>query len=180
MEFYDEKDMKYWQKQSEIGKAVIIKIPVSMLLDLDISSLDGTKSQAVTLDDLDAWMEQNREEILKELAQEAAEKEEVEKLGKKLYHKEGAMPEKKPDIMAEKKPAADTEDAADTVALIMSRELFSDEQIEVIAEAMQEGLPEKYMLCFLKKDYSPESMRKLKDYCTRLYQGEVSRHNGSR
>jgi hypothetical protein len=34
MEFYDEKDMKYWQKQSELGKAVIIKIPVSMLLDL--------------------------------------------------------------------------------------------------------------------------------------------------
>ena len=106
MEFYDEKDMKYWQKQSELGRAVIIKIPVSMLLDLDISSLSRTKSQAVTSDDLDAWMDKNREEILRELAKEAAEKEEVEKLGQKLYHKEGAVPEKKPDIMAETKPAA--------------------------------------------------------------------------
>ena len=180
MEFYDEKDMKYWQKQSELGRAVIIKIPVSMLLDLDISSLSRTKSQAVTSDDLDAWMDKNREEILRELAKEAAEKEEVEKLGQKLYHKEGAVPEKKPDIMAETKPAAETKDAAGTVASIMSRELFSDEQIEVIAEAMLEGLPEKYMLCFLKKDYSPEIMRKLKDYCSRLYREEVSGNDGSR
>ena len=180
MEFYDEKDMKYWQKQSELGRAVIIKIPVSMLLDLDISSLSRTKSQTVTSDDLDAWMEQNREEILRELAKEAAEKEEVEKLGQKLYHKDTAVPEKKPAVMAEAKPAADAEDAADTVASIMSRELFNDEQIEVIAEAMLEGLPEKYMLCFLKKDYSPEIMRKLKDYCTRLYREEVSGRDGSR
>ena len=180
MEFYDEKDMKYWQKQSELGRAVIIKIPVSMLLDLDISSLSRTKSQAVTSDDLDAWMEQNREEILRELAKVAAEKEEVEKLGQKLYHKDDAVPEKKPAIMAEAKPAAVAEDAAGTVASIMSRELFNDEQIEVIAEAMLEGLPEKYMLCFLKKDYSPEIMRKLKDYCTRLYREEVSGRDGSR
>lgn len=180
MEFYDEKDMKYWQKQSELGRAVIIKIPVSMLLDLDISSLSRTKSQAVTSDDLDSWMDKNREEILRELAKEAAEKEEVEKLGQKLYHKDVAVPEKKPAIMAEAKPAAVAEDAADTVASIMSRELFNDEQIEVIAEAMLEGLPEKYMLCFLKKDYSPEIMRKLKDYCTRLYKEEVSGRDGSR
>lgn len=180
MEFYDEKDMKYWQKQSELGRAVIIKIPVSMLLDLDISSLSRTKSQTVTSDDLDAWMEQNREEILRELAKEAAEKEEVEKLGQELYHKEGAVPEKKLAVMAEAKPAAVAEDAAGTVASIMSRELFNDEQIEVIAEAMLEGLPEKYMLCFLKKDYSPEIMRKLKDYCTRLYREEVSGSDGSR
>ena len=91
-----------------------------------------------------------------------------------------AVPEKKPAVMAEAKPAADAEDAADTVASIMSRELFNDEQIEVIAEAMLEGLPEKYMLCFLKKDYSPEIMRKLKDYCTRLYKEEVSGRDGSR
>ena len=180
MEFYDEKDMKYWQKQSELGKAVIIKIPVSMLLDLDISTLSSGKSQAVTSDDLDAWMDQNREEILRELAKEAAEKEEVEKLGQKLYHKDTAVPEKKPAVMAAAKPAAVAEDAADTVASIMSRELFNDEQIEVIAEAMLEGLPEKYMLCFLKKDYSPEIMRKLKDYCTRLYKEEVSGRDGSR
>ena len=180
MEFYDEKDMKYWQKQSELGRAVIIKIPVSMLLDLDISSLSRTKSQAVTSDDLDAWMDKNREEILRELAKEAAEKEEVEKLGQKLYHKDDAVPEKKPAIMAEAKPAAVAEDTTDTVASIMSRELFNDEQIEVIAEAMLEGLPEKYMLCFLKKDYSPEIMRKLKDYCTRLYREEVSGRDGSR
>ena len=180
MEFYDEKDMKYWQKQSELGRAVIIKIPVSMLLDLDISSLSRTKSQAVTSDDLDAWMDKNREEILRELAKEAAEKEEVEKLGQKLYHKEGAVSEKKSAVMAEAKPAAVAEDAAGTVASIMSRELFNDEQIEVIAEAMLEGLPEKYMLCFLKKDYSPEIMRKLKDYCTRLYKEEVSGRDGSR
>ena len=80
----------------------------------------------------------------------------------------------------EAKPAAVAEDAADTVASIMSRELFNDEQIEVIAEAMLEGLPEKYMLCFLKKDYSPEIMRKLKDYCTKLYREEVSGSDGSR
>ena len=180
MEFYDEKDMKYWQKQSELGRAVIIKIPVSMLLDLNISSLSRTKSQAITSDDLDAWMDKNREEILRELAKEAAEKEEVEKLGQKLYHKDVAVPEKKLAVMAEAKPAAVAEDAAGTVASIMSRELFNDEQIEVIAEAMLEGLPEKYMLCFLKKDYSPEIMRKLKDYCTRLHREEVSGRDGSR
>ena len=49
MEFYDEKDMKYWQKQSELGRAVIIKIPVSMLLDLDISSLAGQKVRPLPL-----------------------------------------------------------------------------------------------------------------------------------
>ena len=74
MEFYDEQDMKYWRKQSELGKAVIIEIPVSMLLDLDISTLSSGKSQTVTSDDLDAWMNENKEEILKELAKEAAQK----------------------------------------------------------------------------------------------------------
>lgn len=181
MEFYDEQDMKYWRKQSEIGKAVIIEIPVSMLLDLDISSLSREKSQTVTSDDLDAWMNENRDEILKELAKEAAQKEEVEKLGQKLYHKGDATPDTAAVPATVTKPAAEAEkDPADTVAAIMSREIFTDEQIEVIAEAMLEGMPEKYMLCFLKKDYSPEIMRKLKDYCSRLYREEVSGNDGSR
>jgi arginyl-tRNA synthetase len=71
MEFYDEKDMKYWRKQSELGKAVIIEIPVAMLLDLDISTLSREKSQVISSDDLQAWLDENKDEILKELAKEA-------------------------------------------------------------------------------------------------------------
>ena len=67
-----------------------------------------------------------------------------------------------------------------SVTQIMTEEIFSDEQIAVIAEAMMEELPEKYMLCFLKKEYSPAVMRQLKDYCTKLYREEVKADDGSR
>ena len=182
MDFYDEKDMQYWHKQAQLGKAVIIEIPVSMLLDLDINSLSQEKSQAVTEDDLQSWMDENRDEIMAELAKEAAEKEEVEKLSQKLYHKEVAPePEKAAALPGEKtedKPG--TRGSNETVASIMTREVFSDAQMEVIAEAMMEGLPEKYMLCFMKKEYSPEIMRRLKDYCTNMYREEVSGNDGSK
>ena len=36
MDFYSEKDLQYWKRQAQEGKAVILEIPVSMLLDLDI------------------------------------------------------------------------------------------------------------------------------------------------
>ena len=181
MEFYDEKDMKYWRKQSELGKAVIIEIPVSMLLDLDISTLSREKSQVISSDDLQAWLDENKDEILAELAKEAAEKEEVEKLSQKLYHKDGAAEGSTSVGMIQAKLVSEpAKDTGDTVASIMSREIFSDDQIGIIAEAMLEGLPDKYILCFLKKEYSPEIMRKLKDYCIRLYQEEVSGSDGSR
>ena len=175
MKFYNEKDMKYWHKQAKLGKAVIIEIPVSMLLDLDISTLSQTRSQVVSSDDLLTWLDENRDEILKELAKEAAEKEEVEKLSQKLYHKEETAVAPEAGSALQAKPAAlPTKDTGDTVASIMARETFSDEQIKIIAEAMMEELPDKYMLCFLKKEYPPQIMRQLKDYCTRLYREEMS------
>ena len=39
--------------------------------------------------------------------------------------------------------------------------------------AMLEELPDRYLLCFMKKEYSPEVMQKLKDYCTKLYREET-------
>jgi len=39
MEFYDMKDLEYWKRQADEGRAVIIEIPVEMLLDMDIDAL---------------------------------------------------------------------------------------------------------------------------------------------
>lgn len=58
------------------------------------------------------------------------------------------------------------------VSWIMAHTEFSEEQIGVIVEAMSHDLPPKYLLCFMKKEYSPAVMRQLKDYCTKLYQEE--------
>ena len=85
MEFYDEKDLGYWKKQAELGRAVIIDIPVSMLLDLDIRSLKKDSSRAVTMDDLNRWLDENKDEIERVLLAEAQEKEEVEKYRGTLY-----------------------------------------------------------------------------------------------
>ena len=172
MEFYDEKDLAYWRKQSELGKALIIEIPVEMLLNMDFASLPKGKTGSARVEDLQEWIDSNREEIEVALKKEASQKAEVEKLAGTLYD----------DTRREKEnPAGEKEetvnlggDDTNTVAGIMAREVFSDEQIAVIGEAMMEGLPDKYLLCFLKKDYSPAVMRQLKDYVTRLYREEVS------
>ena len=185
MEFYDEKDMAYWRKQADLGKAVILEIPVSMLLDLDISSLSREKTKAVTIDDLYAWMDENKEEFAAALAAEKGEKAEVEKLERNLYDKQDASS----GLQTQRSTAFGTvsgtakgnrEQKPRSVSQIMTEEVFSDEQIAVIAEAMMEELPEKYMLCFLKKEYSPSVMRQLKDYCTKIYREEVKADDGSR
>ena len=62
--------------------------------------------------------------------------------------------------------------AEQKVSWIMAHTEFSEEQIGVIVEAMSQDLPPKYLLCFMKKEYSPDVMRQLKDYCTKLYQEE--------
>lgn len=155
MEFYDSKDMEYWRKQAELGKAVIIEIPVSMLLELDIRSLSKTNSKTVTVEDLETWIEQNQEEIQKALASEAKEKNEVRQLEQGLY----GEPEMK----------SPRESTAGKVSEILAGGDFSEEQVAIIVEAMLEDLPDQYLLFFMKKEYSPETMRKLKDYCTKLY-----------
>ena len=185
MDFYDEKDMTYWRKQADLGKAVILEIPVSMLLDLDISSLSREKTKAVTIDDLYAWMDENKEEFAAALAAEKGEKAEVEKLERNLYDKQSASSGLQTQNRAVPETVLDTakgngEQKPSSVAQIMTEEVFSDEQIAVIAEAMMEELPEKYMLCFLKKEYSPAVMRQLKDYCTKIYREEVKAGDGSR
>ena len=185
MEFYDEKDMAYWRKQADLGKAVILEIPVSMLLDLDISSLSREKTKAVTMDDLYAWMGENKEEFAAALAAEKGAKAEVEKLERNLYDKQGASYGMQTQHSTASGTVSDTakgnvEQKPRSVAQIMTEEVFSDEQIAVIAEAMMEELPEKYMLCFLKKEYSPAVMRQLKDYCTKIYREEAKADDGSR
>ena len=52
MEFYNEKDLEYWKKQADAGKAVLLEIPVSMLLDLDIRSLSEDASRPPDMEDM--------------------------------------------------------------------------------------------------------------------------------
>ena len=177
MEFYDRKDLEYWRKQAEIGKAVIIEIPVSMLLDLDIRSLSRTKTNTVTYEDLEAWIEENREALMEELDVEARQKAEVEEMEKTLYKNNPAgapaLNGGRGDRTQTERGSSDKrQDASRTVAEIMKTETFTEQQIAVIAQAMLEELPDRYLLCFMKKEYSPEVMQKLKDYCTKLYQEE--------
>lgn len=178
MEFYDEKDLAYWRRQSELGKALIIEIPVEMLLNMDFASLNRGKAGPISASDLQEWFEENREEIGKALEEEASKKAEVEKLSGSLYDKKtGEMDVPIEDTKEISVPESGRED---TVATIMAREVFSGEQVAVIGEAMMEGLPDKYLLCFMKKEYTPAVMRQLKDYVTRLYREEVSEANESK
>jgi len=166
MEFYDEKDLAYWRRQSELGKALVIEIPVEMLLNMDFATLTKGRGGKATIDDLEEWIEENRKEIEKALQEEASQKEEVEKMASSLYDNKNDSPI---GALAEGKDTAADGDGEMTVASIMARETFTDEQVAVIAEAMMEGLPDKYLLCFLKKEYTPAVMRQLKDYVTKLY-----------
>ena len=84
MEFYDEKDMEYWRKQADLGKAVILEIPVSMLLDLDIRSLSEKQGEKTSMDDLDAWLSRNSDDIEKALENEKKEKKAEEMLEESL------------------------------------------------------------------------------------------------
>ena len=85
MDFYSEKDLQYWKRQAQEGKAVILEIPVSMLLDLDIRSLSREPARPVSMEDLEKWITENKEAIDAALEKERSEKSEVEKLEKSLY-----------------------------------------------------------------------------------------------
>lgn len=174
MEFYDEKDMEYWRKQADLGKAVILEIPVSMLLDLDIRSLSEKQGEKTSMEDLDVWLSRNRDDIEKALENEKKEKKAVEMLEESLY--DGSNSEKKKDESDHSKQP-ELSDAAAKVSRIMATETFSEDQIAVIAEAMLEKLPDRFLLLFMRKEYSPKVMRQIKDYCTGQYQKEVSGNN---
>lgn len=175
MEFFDEKDMEYWRKQADQGKAVILEIPVSMLLDLDIRSISRQKGQRISMDDLETWLKENREDINRALDEEKKELMDVEKLEKNLY--DGSTGQENTNDNAGDN-IDEMQDPSAKVSMIMAAETFSEEQIAVIAEAMMERLPDRYLLFFMKKEYSPKVMRQLKDYCTGLYKKEVSGNEG--
>ena len=188
MEFYNRKDLEYWRKQAAIGKAVIIEIPVEMLLDLDIEELSKTHNAKISPEELTAWIEENREAFA--AAAEGAEKKiaEAEKLERELYGSaNGAAAEQNPvrtggDHSGDSKPTSEAEpekmmtpaglSADQKVSWIMEHTEFTEEQIGIIAEAMSQELPAKYLLCFMKKEYSPAVMRQLKDYCTKMFRDE--------
>ena len=194
MEFYNRKDLEYWRKQAEIGRAVIIEIPPEMLLDLDIEELSRAHNAKISPEELAQWIEENRKAFLEAAKGEEKNITEAEKLERELYGNTlGTSAEQTPGRPEETVPPngntlskADTQDtgvakgllmpagvtAEQKVSWIMAHTEFSEEQIGVIVEAMSQNLPPKYLLCFMKKEYSPAVMRQLKDYCTKLYQEE--------
>ena len=197
MEFYNRKDLEYWRKQAEIGRAVIIEIPPEMLLDLDIEELSHAHNAKISPEELTQWIEENREAFTAVAKGEEKKIAEAEKLERELYGSStGHTEEQKPVQPTETVPpgwnavsetnagnaevTGNTEDlpmpaggnAAQKVSWIMAHTEFSEEQIGVIVEAMSQDLPAKYLLCLMKKEYSPTVMRQLKDYCTKLYQEE--------
>ena len=128
------------------------------------SLIDRIKDGEFTVEDLETWIEQNQEEIQKALASEAKEKNEVRQLEQGLY----GEPETK----------SPRESTAGKVSEILAGGDFSEEQVAIIVEAMLEDLPDQYLLFFMKKEYSPETMRKLKDYCTKLYRDSMKEVSG--
>ena len=194
MEFYNRKDLEYWRKQAEIGRAVIIEIPPEMLLDLDIEELSRAHNAKISPEELAHWIEENREAFLEAVKGEEKNITEAEKLERELYGNTQrastgqipGRPEKTVPPNGNTLSKADTQDtgvaeglpmpagvkAEQKVSWIMAHTEFSEEQIGVIVEAMSQDLPPKYLLCFMKKEYSPSVMRQLMDYCTNLYQEE--------
>ena len=194
MEFYNRKDLEYWRKQAEIGRAIIIEIPTEMLLDLDIEELSRAHNAKISPEELVQWIEENRKAFLEAAKGEEKNITEAEKLERELYgntqrastEQIPGRPEEKGLPNEDKMSKADTHNTGDTegrsmpagvdaeekVSWIMAHTEFSEEQIGVIVEAMSQDLPPKYLLCFMKKEYSPSVMRQLKDYCTKLYQEE--------
>ena len=63
MEFFNEQDMKYWRRQAEEGKAVIIEIPPELLLDLDINALSEAHGGTLSAEDIESWVETHQDEI---------------------------------------------------------------------------------------------------------------------
>lgn len=194
MEFYNRKDLEYWKKQAELGKAVIIEIPLEMLLDLDISQLSYTFHSKISAEELTQWIEENRETFT--VAAEAGEnkKEEAERLEKSIFGKTEATetaegrskgsyndhPESAYEAGDDNESIKKTNESAmpvvqtpsQKVFWIMEHTEFSEEQMGIIIEAMSQELPPRYLLCFMKKEYSPSLMRKLKNYCMKMYQEE--------
>ena len=153
MEFYNEKDLEYWKRQADAGKAVLLEIPVSMLLDLDIRSLSEDPSQPADMEDLEKWIDENRAQIEAELEKERKEKEALAKMEETLYDKADGVREEKPAGEMKKAssaapaiPSLSDEEARQRVSRILEKEPFEEDQIMVIAEAMMEELPDRYIL----------------------------------
>ncbi len=188
MEFYDRKDLEYWRKQAALGKAVIIEIPMEMLLDLDIEELSRAHNAKISPEELTQWIEENREAFTAAAASAEKKIAEAEQLERELYGSNSeAAAEHKPvqteeDELKDHRKASETEPGkmmppADLstdqkVSWIMEHTEFTEEQIGIIAEAMSQELPSKYLLCFMKREYSPAVMRQLKDYCTKMFKDE--------
>ena len=188
MEFYDRKDLEYWRKQAALGKAVIIEIPVEMLLDLDIEELSRAHNAKISPEELTQWIEENREAFTAAAVSTEKKIAEAEQFERELYGSSSeAAAEQKPvqtgeDEQRDHRQGSEAEpekmmlpadfSTDQKVSWIMEHTEFGEEQIGIIAEAMSQELPAKYLLCFMKKEYSPAVMRQLKDYCTKMFREE--------
>ena len=68
--------------------------------------------------------------------------------------------------------SAKTANAENKVARLLAEESFDEDQLAVIMEAILEDLPPQYLLTFMKKDYSPDTMKRLLACCRKMHEQE--------
>jgi len=292
MEFYDIKDLAYWQRQADEGRAVIIEIPVEMLLDMDIDALSkqnvrpepdkrarraaskrqlqteesvemqqlqmqmgmsgedgngdifvddagagagngvgsGAGSAAspgagsavkfgagsgrakgderqqrddapvktrpgIDMDELNAWIEEHQDDLKTLEKKYEAEVRKLKEMERKLYGRAWSDKEGEEATTNEPEggsrpangkasgtdssgsgPAGEASESQksdeEKVSEVLASANFSNEQMDVIAQAMADGVAAKYLLGIMKEAYSPDTMRKVLAYCMKKSQSD--------
>lgn len=140
LNYLTEKDLAYFEKKAEEGKAVILRIDPEELLRMDLEqAFAEEKDEPITEEEVRRWLEEN-DLLIGEPETNEEEQEDQEKTVEQL-------------------PEMTKAGQADTLAQRLQKIRLDEEQLQVLKEAIEDGLGEKEILSFLKPEFTAKKMR---------------------
>lgn len=167
MELLNEKDMEYFRRLAEEGKAVILEIAPETLAALDINQFIKETGE-IDQEEVRKWLKENNSWRAEEYAKTERILEENRKIEDWLDTHAESEAEQEPD---EQEEAAEMSERAnigsDNVSSFIGKLAtikLNKEQWKVIQEAIDMHLTSEQILLFLKEDMTADEMRQTRDW----------------
>lgn len=141
MNYLTEKDLAYFEKRAEEGKAVILRIDPEELLSMNLEqAFQEEKEEPITEAEVRKWLEENDLLIGDKETDEPTQEDQVKPVEQVI------------------KPEPIREEEGDTLAQRLQQIKLDDDQVQVLKKAIEAGLSEKEILSFLKPEFTAEKM----------------------
>ncbi len=172
IQFLTGKDLEYFQKLAERGEAVILTISEEEILSLDFSKpvKDLENEQINIQEELNQWVQKYKDEFRRFYGENQKSVEESRQIRKQIEMKEKRdeeVPIKQEQAARRGPKGRKAAKSASNLADYFAQVQLDPEKIEIINQAVYDGISEQEILLLLKGDYTADEMRKIFDSLSR-------------